>query len=220
MFEKLKQNLYFSKLQLLLAQGEKKGEILPFEDELYDRLNEVYFNGIPLSIHLKFLKPTMPPGQCYDRSLWITMGFENAILVRGDIKSLELSCGKDSAGHGWVENDGWVYDPTSLLKFKKELYYKMFLPQNVHYYSCKEYSSHEWYQDIINTSLEDLQPHGKKRPDLCVSIPLVQGIAEMSGNNDFINQLNNHLSLIDYDIVEVQQELNDAVQAAIRFKQK
>ena len=44
-----------------------------------------------MTFHLKYLKPgPNQVGQCYDRSLWLTMGLDDAILVRGSRKDLEI----------------------------------------------------------------------------------------------------------------------------------
>ena len=206
----LKKKLYFYRCELLWAYGRKNGLIMPFEDELYKRLNKIYFNGIPMSIHIKYLRPKMSPGQCEDRSLFITMGLDNALWVCGDQKDLELNYGKNSAWHYWVEYDGWVYDPTLLLKFKKELYYKIYMSTNIQSRSAEEYKKISWYQEIINTKIEDLRPGGKERCHLSVSIPLIQRIAEMSENKDFRDELDEHLKLIKYDYRQVLDQLNDS----------
>ena len=43
----------------------------------------------------------------------------SSILVRGNIKTLEYKYGKEKSRHGWIEMDDYVYDPTSLYKYKK-----------------------------------------------------------------------------------------------------
>lgn len=211
MFDNLKKKLYFLKSNLLLDEGLRNGNIVPFEDDLYDRLSKVYFNGYPLSIQIKYLKPMVSPGQCEDRSWFIAMGFDDALWVSGDVKNLELNYGKDSAWHFWVEHGDWVYDPTLLYKFKKEVYYRIYAPSNLQYRKPEDYKKHEWYQDVVNTTIEDLKPGGKKRVHLCISIPLVRRIAEMSNNSDFVNELEQHLKLIEYDHKQVADELNESI---------
>ncbi len=41
MFENIKKGLYFSKMQLLLKKGVDDGNIVPFDDEFYEK-NESY----------------------------------------------------------------------------------------------------------------------------------------------------------------------------------
>lgn len=136
------------------------------------------------------------------------MDYHGAILVRGDHKDLEFSYGKENAGHGWVEKDGWVYDTTLLLKIKKERYYEMYLPSHVHYYSYKEYSNHEWYHDIVSTKLDDLRNDGFKRFLLSVTIPPIEDIARKTGNLEFQDLLKQHLENIDYDYDDISSSLS------------
>ena len=216
MFDMLSKKLYFVRHDLLISQGLNNGTIVPFEDDLYKRLDKVYFNGIPMSIQIKYLRPTTAPGQCEDRSLFIAMGFDDDLWVSGDQKDLELKYGKQSAWHFWIEHDGWVYDPTLLYKFKKELYYKIYLPTNLIYRMPDEYKKSEIYQNVVNTTIDDLRPGGKDRYHLCVSIPLVQGSAEMSINEDFINDLEKHLKMIEYDYKQIRDELDSSFDKMIR----
>lgn len=176
MFDNLKKTLYFSKTQLLFKKGLEDGSIEPFDDELYEKMNHTYISCLPVSIHMKYLKPTIGHGKCYDRSLYMFFCFPDAVLVRGDNKDLELRFGKDNAGHGWIEMDGYCYDPTLLLKFKKEVYYEIYKPYNVTKTTVEEYknccdSNRQFYEDIVNTKLNDFQSNGSKKTDLCVIIP-------------------------------------------------
>ena len=216
MFDNLKKSLYFSKMQLLFNKGIADKKIIPFDDEFYERLNHTYISGLPVSIHIKYLKPILPPGKCYDRSLYMFFCFDDAILVRGDNKDLELRYGKDDAGHGWIEMDNYVYDPSLMMRFDKNLYYEIYKPTNVSKCTKEEYCStrqcQELYNDIKNTTITDFKPYGRKRIELSMTMPLIMGIAQNSSNQEFINELNNFIALIQYDEEEVYTELNEALQ--------
>lgn len=113
--------------------------------------------------------------------------------------------------------NGYCYDPTLLLKFKKETYYEIYKPYNVSKTTAEEYknccdSNKQFYEDIVNTKLTDFQPNGSKRTDLCVMIPLVQGIAKMTTNEDFKKELNEYLKSIQYDEKQVYEEMTVAFQ--------
>lgn len=225
MFDGLKKGLYFSKMQLLFSEGLTEGKIVPFDNEFYEKMSHTYFNCIPISMHIKYLKPTLPPGKCYDRSLYIFFCFPSAVLVRADTKDLELRYGKENAGHGWIEMDGYCYDPTLLLRFKKETYYEIYKPYNISKTTTEEYknccvSNKQFYEDIVNTELSDFQPNGRKRTDLCVMIPLVQGIAEMGTDDDFKKELDDYLKLIQYDERQVYEEMNQAFQKCLEESKK
>ena len=142
-------------MQLLLKKGVEDGNIVPFDDEFYEKLSYTYIKCLPVSIHMKYLKHILRPGKCYDRSLYIFFCFPNAVLVHGDNKDLELKYGKEKAGHGWIEMDGYCYDPTLLLRFKKETFYEIYKPYNVskttteEYKNCCDYNK-QVYEDIVN----------------------------------------------------------------------
>ena len=219
MFDNIKKSLYFSKMQLLLNKGVADKKIIPFDDEFYEKLNHTYISGLPVSIHIKYLKPIVVPGRCYDRSLYMFFCFDDAILVRGDNKDLELRYGKDDAGHGWIEMDNYVYDPSLMMRFDKDLYYEIYKPTKVSKCTKEEYCStsecQKLYNDIKNTSIDDFKPYGKKRIELSMTMPLIMGIAQNSGNQEFVDELNDFMTLIQYDEEEVYNELNEAMQKTI-----
>lgn len=174
-------------------------------------MNNTYFNGIPISMHIKYLRApkTMGIGKCYDRSLYMFFCFDDALLVRGDNKDLELRFGKEKAGHGWIEIGDYVYDPTLLLRFDKETYYKIYNPTNVEKITKEEYRkiNGSYYDMIRNTTISDFKSSGSKRVDLILTIPLVKAIAECSHNEKFINALDEYLSLIQYDEKQIYDEM-------------
>ena len=71
MFKNILKNLYFYKMNLLFEIGIMNKKIIEFNDEFYEKLNNTYINTLPVSIHIKYLKPQTPPGKCYDRSLYM-----------------------------------------------------------------------------------------------------------------------------------------------------
>lgn len=202
--------------QLLFEKGLEDGSIIPFDDEFYEKMSHTYIHGLPVSIDIKYFKPLDGElGKCYDRSLSMFLCFPNAVLVRGDRKDLELRYGKENAGHGWIEMDGYCYDPSLLLRFKKEIYYEIYKPYNVSKINVEKYKNSceynkQFYEDIVNTKLSDFQPKGRKRTDLGLMIPLVQGIAEMGTDIDFKKELNDYLQSIQYDRRQVYEEMNQA----------
>ena len=219
MFNTIKKNLYFKRLQLLYSQGIVDKRIIPFNEEFYEEMNHTYISGLPVSMHIKHIKSIIPPGKCYDRSLYMFFCFEDAILVRGDNKDLELLYGKDYAGHGWIEIGDYVYDPSTMKRYDKDLYYEMYKPYNVYKASKKEYCSYsgnqKLYDDIQTTTIDDYKPNGRKRVELAVIIPAVRGLAETSGNQEFIDDLNTYLTQIQYDEEQVYNELNNKVNAVM-----
>lgn len=222
MFDDIKKTLYFKKTELLLSKGIKDNKIIPFDNEFYEELSHTIIAGLPASMHIKYLKPILPPGKCYDRSLFMFLSIKNSILVRANTKDLELKYGKENSGHGWIEKDKYVYDPSLMMRFDKDLYYEIYKPTNIEKCNKEEYCSIgdnlEFYNDIKYTTVEDYKPNGKKRIELLMSIPLTIAIAQNSNNQEFINELNEYLETIDYDEEEINNELNEAIKNSLHNK--
>lgn len=221
MFDKLKEKLYFNRIELLFKKGLENGDIVPFDDAFYEQMNHTYISGIPVYIHIKHLRPNNPPMNCIERSLYMFFCFENAILVRGDTKYLELRYGKDHAGHGWIEIDDYCYDPTYLFKFKKEIYYEILKPYNVCKATTDEYKNccdcnKQRYEEIVNTKLSDFLPNGRKRMDLGAVIPFLQEKSKNSNNPEFNKDLLCYLDSIQYDENQIYERLNTEFQEALQ----
>ena len=208
----IKKKLYFLKLNKELYKGLQNGTIQEFDDELYSILNKTLVSTIPVDLHIKYLKPTLPPGKCYDRSLYMFFALDDSVLVRGDLKDLEYEYGKEDAGHGWIEMNGYVYDPTSRLRYEKDVYYKLFKPTNVEKCTHEEYihTSEEnryYYERIMNTTRDTFKVEGSERRSLGTTIPLLMGIAENS--EEFKKELIKYLKEINYDEAEIFGEIED-----------
>lgn len=206
-----RQGLSSKQMLKLEYKGLKNGSIAPFDLKFYEQMSHTYINSIPVSMTIKYLRPISGPGKCYDRSLYMFLCFDDAILVRGDLKFLEMKYCKEKSGHGWIEKDGYVYDPSMLYKYPVDLYYKIFGVNTVHKCSHAEYvadlSNKKFYDKVRHTTLQDYQPNGKYRFDLLTSIPLVKGIAEASGNIEFQQELEQYLNNIHYNEKQIDDQL-------------
>jgi Holliday junction resolvase RusA-like endonuclease len=200
------------KIRLLLEKGYNEKRIVPFDEEFYNKLSNTFINDIPVSIEIKYLRPTVPPGRCMDRSLYMFFCFDNALLVRGNNLDLELRYGISNGNHGWIEIGDYVYDPSLLMRFEKKTYYDIYRPSNVFKKTLEEYcmdkSRRKLYEEIKSATINDFLPHGSKRIELAVTIPLIRGIAKNSSNLEFNKDLDNYLKLIQYDEEEIYNELN------------
>ncbi len=183
---------------------------MSFEPELYKRLDSVIFAGIPASIQIKYLKPILPPGKCFERSYLITMGFEDYLLVCGDRKDMELVYGKDAAWHYWVEKDGWVYDPTMLLKIDKNIYYKAFGVTVNTTQTKEELMQDDNYRKAASGEFDKFI--------LLSAIPLIEGIAKLKGDNNFINEVEDYKQRVGYSPEELSEELNNKINEKIKKK--
>lgn len=210
LFDDIKMRLYFIRKEFLYQEGLSDGRIVPFDDEFYEKMSHVYFNCIPISMHIKYLNPSGGRiGKCDDRSLLMFFCFDDALLVRGDIKSLELKYGKEKAWHYWIEMGNYVYDPTLLMRFDKDLYYKIYCPNNLVKSTKEDYQKTDegYYNMVRSVSVSDFQLGGSRRADLYVSIPLYKSYAEILPNQEFKRELDEYLTLIQYDEKQVYETL-------------
>lgn len=224
MFDGIEDNLYIKKSNLLYKQGKLDGKIVPFDNSFYEELSKTYISSIPVSIHIKYLKPDKAPMKCIDRSLYMFFAIDNSLLVRGNSRYIKILSGKGTGKHGWIERDNYVYDPTYTERFDKDLYYKIFGLTDISKYTKEEYCSidrnRELYEEIKSATIEDYKPSGKRRMELGMSIPLIKGIAQMSNDKDFISDLDSFLEEINYDEEQIYNEVNRAFQKMINDKYK
>ena len=129
--QKMKWDLHSYKQKVLLIWGLKNGLITPYDDQLIEKLREVYYGGIPASVFL--LSDGMTNGHCYDRALLLARAFlDDVRLLYADIDSIKLNPKfiSDSplyAGHCIVERitkDGkrLIYDTSAGFVYDKKLY--------------------------------------------------------------------------------------------------
>ena len=207
----LKGKLYYTKINLLILKGLNSGLIRSFDDDFYKELNKSIFNTIPVDIDIRFLKPELGPGRCYDRSLKMFFAMDNSLLVRGSLDYFRISGDISDVNHGWVERDNYVYDPTWLKIFDKDYYYKIFNVENVRKCNIEEYcniadTNKELYQNVKNTTRDSLRNGGPNRYMLATTIPIIREIA--SSNRDFMKALKSYLEEINYNEIEINEAKN------------
>lgn len=165
--QKLKWELHQKKYEMLLIYGLQHGLIFPYDDELIEKLRNVYYGGIPASIIL--LSNGMSNSYCYDRALLMSRAFlddeDNVKLLYGDIDSLKLNPKfiSDSpmyADHCFVERitkDGrhLIYDTSYGFVFDKRMYWLMENPKLRHINS-KE-SIRKFIEEDEDRFLEDIE---------------------------------------------------------------
>jgi len=203
--------LFNKRYNALFLKGLNDGMIVPFKNlpELYEEMSNTYINAFPVSMHIKYLRPVLPPGMCYDRSLYMFFSMKDSILVRGDLKMLEYNVDKESAGHGWVERGEYVYDPTYLCRFDKKLYYKMNKISNVTKTSMEEYlnlnNNRKFYENLKSKTIDDFKPNGRYRHET-LDLFLIKGIADNSKDKQFKNDVYAYLNEIEYDSISKDLE--------------
>lgn len=139
--QKMKWDLYEYKTKRLLLWGLKNGYIEPYDDDLIEKLRNIYDGGVPASIIL--LSDGLSNGHCYDRTVLMSRAFlnseEDVNIIYASIDSLRLNPDIDHeiplyADHAIVERitkDGnhFIYDTSSGLVYDKKLYWLMEHPK-------------------------------------------------------------------------------------------
>lgn len=204
--------LFFERYNYLFCCGLYDGKIVPFKNipEIYEEMSHTYIHALPVSLHIKYMGPKVAPGRCYERSLYMFFSMKDAVLVRGDLKLLEYKIDKKTAGHGWVEIGNYVYDPTYLCRFEKELYYKMNKISNIKRITLDEYlldeDNKKFYENLKQKTIDDFKPNGKYRFEI-VDLAIAKGLADNSHDKAFKNEVYAYLNEIEYDSLE--KDIND-----------
>ncbi len=221
MFDKLKKDLYFKRANIIFKNAILNKKIEPFNDDFYDELAKTYIFGLPVSIYIKYLKPNISPGKCFDRSLYMFLAQPSSTLVRGNIKTLEYKYGSGNSRHGWIEMDEYVYDPTSLCKYKKDLYYKIYVPTNITKITTEDYikeNKEEYYK--TKKTLEDYLPDGDNRIDLYSLIPILEELVLLIDEEGFKEEIENYFKLIKYNKETFEEEIEKNFQKKMDSKKR
>ena len=211
--------LYYKKLNYHFKLGIIRGLIVPYDDNFYGYLNKTIIDTYPVGIDIKYIRPKLGPGKCYDRSLKMFFAMDNSVLVRGSLKYFRLLGDNDGVNHGWVEKDGYVYDPTWLFRFDKDYYYKIFGVEKEYKTTIEEYcncsaENNELYRKIKSTTIDSIKNNFLDKLTLYTMVPLLLGIA--SDNEDFKRDLVEYLKSVEYDEEEIRNSLNNEIKQILK----
>lgn len=218
--DSLKKKLYFTRLNILFNKGLKEGKITRFDEEIFDKMSNTIIACLPVSLYIKYSKYLFAQGTCYDRSLYMFLALDDALLVRGDNKNLEYNYGKGHEGHGWVEIGDYVYDPSLMLKFDKDTYYSIYGCSNVKKIDKQNYllQHQDFVDEHVSSDYAEFKPNGKRRLELGILIFQIRVLSEMLGDEQFTKDFNDYLTLIDYDENQIREEREKAIQKILTDK--
>ena len=208
MLENLKKDIYFKKLSILLKYYYSEGKITLFDEEIFKRMENTYICALPVALQIKYARYFFPEGSCFDRSLYMFLSLDDAILVRGNIKSLEYLYGKKCSRHGWIELGNYVYDPTTMQKFDKNVYYTLYECSNVEKINKEEYlkASRDFVKQSVSYGIKDFLPNGRKRMQLASIVIQIKNNVKCMNDEHFIMDLKKYLALTDYNEQEIKEE--------------
>lgn len=218
--DSLKKKLYFTRLNILFNKGLKEGKITRFDEEIFDKMSNTIIACLPVSLYIKYSNHLFAQGTCYDRSLYMFLALNDALLVRGDNKDLEYNYGKGHEGHGWVEIGDYVYDPSLMLKFDKDTYYSIYGCSNVKKIDKQNYllQHQDFVDEHVSTDYAEFKPNGKRRLELGVLIFQIRVLSEMLGDEQFTKDFNDYLTLIEYDENQIREEREKTIQKILTDK--
>lgn len=122
----------------------QEGKIVPYEEELIEKLRDKYYEGIPLSIVLN--SKCCCRTYCHHMAFQLTRGLDEFRLVRGNINIYPIG---DRPNHSWVEKDGFVYDTTDGFKWEKNTYYELFDATIIEEYNENNYMDFWFYRNQL-----------------------------------------------------------------------
>ena len=220
MFDDIKKKLYFTKFNILWNKAIKEGKITHFDDEIFQQMSNTVIACFPVSFYIKHSNHMFAQGTCYDRSLYMFLALDDAILVRGNNKDLEYNYGKGHEGHGWVEVGNYVYDPSLMVKFDKDTYYALYGCSNVSKIDKKTYlEQHKEFVDKhVSHDFDEFRPGGKRRLDLGILIIQIRALSQMLGDEKFTKDFNDYLTLIEYDEKQISEEREKTIQRILTDK--
>lgn len=219
--QKLKWELYQKRYKKLLIYGLQHGLIFPYDDELIEKLRNVYYGGIPASIIL--LSDGMSNGYCYDRALLMSRAFlddeDNIKLLYGDIDSLKLnprfiSDSPRNFDHCFVERitkDGrrLIYDTSCGFIFDKRMYWLMEKPK-IRHTNSKE-SIRKFIEEDEDRFPEDIERDKYVSPLILPMIETTFGrpteMYSLSGIELLQREINHFKEQIKYD--DVVREIDE-----------
>lgn len=132
----------------------KNGDIRPYESSLIEKLRNLYYEGLPLSIVLnsKYCCRTW----CHHMAFQLSRGMDDFKLIRGNINIYPI---EEEPNHSWVEKNGFVYDTTDGFCWKKEIYDKYFQAVPMEIYDQDSWMNFDFYQKELEktkTELDDI----------------------------------------------------------------
>lgn len=218
MFDELRKKLYFARFEVLITKAYREGKIMDFDDEIFEKMKGTIIACFPVSLYIKYSKYLFPLGTCYDRSLYMFLALDDALLVRGENKDLVYNYGKGHGGHGWIEVGDYVYDPSLMLKFDKKTYYQLYGCSKVFKIDKDSYvREHKEFVDAhVSTDFDEFKPDGRRRLELGAIVTATEHTVQSSGDEDFAREFYDYLESIQFDRKQIQEERDRVIQDILK----
>lgn len=167
-----------------------KKQIRPFDEATYDNLRKIIYSVLPAIIYIKFERPLTPPGNCMERAYLLSTAIEGSNVVFGHHS--------DIGTHFWVEKGMNCYDPTSLMEYDKDVYYKLNGIKNAEVITDDELKSLGVIKYCHRRKIEDFDTDPSYCKNLSTILPFVQERVLYSGNPEYKKELDDYLDRLGY----------------------
>ncbi len=113
----------------MIFKGLREGNVFLYPPAFIDYLRPYTYGGVPLTLIM--LVNEVCNGRCYDRAKMVSLAFDDATLVYGDIESLRCQSKTGNPEHAFIEtrefgrDRTWVVDTSMGLIFDKDFYYDL-----------------------------------------------------------------------------------------------
>ena len=156
----LQRSLFERRMLRYLIKGHDTQKITEFDDEFNQKLKNKVIQNLSVYQIIHDFKPNEERdkvGFCFERSFLMFISNKDAVFVKGKNKILELKYDKNSAQHAWIEVGDFVYDPTTVTRYPKSLYYKMLKVTNVDKVTHEELAHGHVHGNFVNAIGEYLK---------------------------------------------------------------
>lgn len=123
------------------------GKIRQYEETLIQNLRGKYYYGIPLSIYLN--SKVLCNGSCHHMAFQLSRGMNQFQIINGNVNCFEP---EPNGNHSWVKSSDWIYDTTSGLKWKEEIYKEIYQPTIIEEYNENNWQECWFYRKELNYS--------------------------------------------------------------------
>ena len=137
--------------------------------------------------------------------------FEDAKLVYACSNYRNSVYRTSNNAHNWIEIGDSVYEPDTLCRYDKELYYEIYEPYDIKAYDLEEYckDNNQSIDEIVTTHIEDYKSGGKYAYLLPKYVESVKELAVESKRYSFIRELDDYLTDIDYSYDSEYDEIEE-----------
>ena len=172
----------------------------PYDNEIIRLMYDVKFYGMPVSFLL--LDPRKTVTHCHFCASLLNVVIPDSVRVKGKMKVL------GGGEHSWVETDDYVYDTSTLSKWKKDSYYDRDDPYDVEWISFTDVLENTldqrtrrgtpelytvWIRDLEEELARGFHPYERQLKDHIARFSKEESLSEKKLDEDLVLECYNEL---------------------------